>query len=389
MYPRIYLAIDNCFASKRWTTPSQWAQVIVDLGVKYVECSADTELDPLYMGKDYLRDWAESVLRVQDETGIIPCSLYSGHGTYSTLGLTHTDARVRRNMIEHWFKPLIEVAGTLGTQLGFFAHCFNEAVLQDLVAYAEYCQILEDGLAELNEYASICNCSQLAIEQMYSPNQVPWTIHGTEQLLQRVYQKSGRPFYFTEDVGHHHKKFIKPTAEIIHHGVQTRNHNLWLGTDIAYEAYDQAIQTGKLTDELLQIILSEVDKMPHLYATEEDSDCYQWLRSLGRYAPIVHLQQTDGFVSGHKPFTADNNNWGRIDGAKILRAIKESYDLPAEKDIAPRVDAIYLTLELFSGTAQNRREILYAYAETVHYWRQFVPEDGLSLDELIYRMDCT
>ena len=34
MYPKIYLAIDNCFASKRWTTPNQWAKVISDLGVK-------------------------------------------------------------------------------------------------------------------------------------------------------------------------------------------------------------------------------------------------------------------------------------------------------------------------------------------------------------------
>lgn len=33
MYPKLYLAIDNCFASKRWTEPAEWADVIRDLGL--------------------------------------------------------------------------------------------------------------------------------------------------------------------------------------------------------------------------------------------------------------------------------------------------------------------------------------------------------------------
>ena len=50
MYPRIYLAIDNCFASKRWSTPADWMKVISDAGIYYVEASADNECDPLYSG---------------------------------------------------------------------------------------------------------------------------------------------------------------------------------------------------------------------------------------------------------------------------------------------------------------------------------------------------
>jgi hypothetical protein len=40
-------------------------------------------------------------------------NLYSGHGTYTTLGLTYTDPQVRRRMIEDWFKSMMETAAEL------------------------------------------------------------------------------------------------------------------------------------------------------------------------------------------------------------------------------------------------------------------------------------
>ena len=55
MDPIIYLGIDNCFASKRWARPSEWTRVIRDLGLRYVEASADTECDPLYMGAEFTK----------------------------------------------------------------------------------------------------------------------------------------------------------------------------------------------------------------------------------------------------------------------------------------------------------------------------------------------
>ena len=61
VYPRIYLAIDNCVFYKRFSTPDDWARVIADLGLRYIEASADNELDPLYMGRDYLPGWIKAV----------------------------------------------------------------------------------------------------------------------------------------------------------------------------------------------------------------------------------------------------------------------------------------------------------------------------------------
>ena len=105
------------------------------------------------------------------------------------------------------------------------------------------------------------------------------------------------------------------------------------------------------------------------------------------YSPIVHLQQTDGNASAHKPFTADCNRQGKITAKRVLQAIKKSYDVPVCKELPDRCSEIYLTLELFSGTAQTVRSILRNYSETVQYWREFIPEDGIALDVLLEKLE--
>ena len=97
-FPRIHLAIDNCFASKRWTEPREWLALASSMGLRNVEASADTEADPLYMGSEYMADWIGEVTRCEKDSGVKVVNLYSGHGTYTTLGLGHQDCRVRDRM---------------------------------------------------------------------------------------------------------------------------------------------------------------------------------------------------------------------------------------------------------------------------------------------------
>ena len=76
-FPRIYLAIDNCFASKRWTDPYEWMSLIKDMGVAFVEVSADNECDPLYMGSEYMNGWIEKVKAASAATGVkVPMLLW-------------------------------------------------------------------------------------------------------------------------------------------------------------------------------------------------------------------------------------------------------------------------------------------------------------------------
>ncbi len=379
MYPKIYLAIDNCFASKRWTQPDEWAGVIADLGVQYIEGSADTELDPLYMGPDYLKDWPVWAKAAEKKHGVKVCNLYSGHGTYSTLGLAHNDSRVRRHLMENWFKPLIRVAADMGAGMGFFAHCFSVDALSDGKKYSSQYDILIDELAELNVYAAEVGCKYLAVEQMYSPNQIPFTIFGTHLLAREVSRRSKLPFYFTEDVGHHCKKYVKPIRRDILDHFEREDPSIWLGGGDAKRLFDEALSRGILEDEDCQQILDHMGRTPWMFSTQEDTNCYEWLSRLGSYAPIIHLQQTDGNSSPHWPFTRD----GIIQGEKVLQALKESYDRPPCLGMPERCSEIYLTLEIFSGTAQTSDEILDNYRKSVAYWRRFIPQDGISLDKLV------
>jgi hypothetical protein len=50
--------------------------------------------------------------------------------------------------------------------------------------------------------------------------------------------------------------------------------------------------------------------------------------------------------------------------------------------MADRCEAIYLTLEIFGGTADLPVDIEYKIKDSADYWRKFIPEDGLTLDKL-------
>ncbi|MHB1485120.1 MAG: TIM barrel protein [Saccharofermentanales bacterium] len=357
-YPRIYLAIDNCFASKRWTQPKEWMKVITDLGIAYIEASADTECDPLYMGSEYLSDWIDDVIEQSAYFGVKIANLYSGHGTYSTLGLSHTDERIRDRFLNEWLKPMAKNAAKLGSGLGFFCHAFPVSVLADPDLYSAAKQDLIKRLAELSVYCDENNCGPAGVEQMYTPHQIPWTIKGTREMIKDIYKISGKPFYITIDVGHQcgQRKFLKP-------------------------------EINQLEDKLL------IDSYPYLFAEYDDGDPYNWLEQLGCYSPVVHLQQTDGMKSSHLPFTSKNNRKGIIKPKKVLEAIFESYN---KADLDPNVKIgsdemampekckdIYLTLEIFASTADKNGDLLDSLSESVKYWRKFIPEDGLTIDKLI------
>lgn len=369
MYPKIYLAMDNCVLYKRWTTPDEWAQVMNDLGIRYIEASADTEMDPLYMGKDYLADWVDDVKAAEARHGVKVCNLYSGHGSYTTLGLAHPDPRVRANMSDNFFGPMIHAAASLNCGVGFFAHAFKNSVLQSPESYARYVDIVTDELCRLNDYAYSLNCGKIGLEKMYTPHQYPWRNTDTFELLRAVKQKTGHDFYFTEDVGHHHTRFRRPEPDEI------GKKGVWLGSD---HAFDLA-ESGAPAEE----IMADIEKNPQLFAEKSDADCYETLRLLGCYSPIIHLQQTPGALSSHLPFTPEENERGLVNGEAILRAIKESYDRPVDPTMPERCDELYLTLEIFSGTTSVMRSVLADCRTSVDYWRRFIPEDGLPLDQLI------
>lgn len=392
--PQIYLAIDNCFASKRWTRPEDWSRVIAELGVFYVEASADTECDPLYMGEEYIVDWRERVREACAKTGIQIANLYSGHGTYATLGLAHWDARVRKRFNEGWLKRQADTASAFGAGLGFFAHAVDEAFLKSREAYEEVLERLYGDLADLAKYADQKGLTSIGVEQMYAPHQPPWTIDGAKKLLKEVYGRSGSPFYLTDDVGHMNGQqfFQHPTEEYILQMLKEKRQGnmcqrIWLGSAKARSYFRDALDGGLKEQEAVKRILADCEEKPYLFAKPEDGDVYAWLKETGRYSPIIHLQQSDGKSSPHWSFDPKHNEKGLIDGEKVMQAIFESYEKEEETGMPPECKAIVMTLEPFIGTAGNVYDALEELELSVKYWRRFVPEDGIRLSRIIGRLD--
>ena len=389
--PRIHLAIDNCFASKRWTRPADWARIVKDLGVRYVEASADNECDPLYADPEYLEDWVRDVDSACEQNGVKVASLYSGHGTYATVGLASPDRRNQDRMQNQWLEVMIRNAVRLRAGLGFYCHAFNEDILQDPSTYASAEEELCRRLGKIAEYASAHDLNFIAVEQMYSPHQIPWTIPGAGRFLKGIWARSRCPIYLTLDTGHQYgqRKFVRLTSDQVRQSLRQARltgrlpMGVWLGPASAYALFRSAITAPESAeDEYLQRIDQEMDRYPYLFAAYEDGDTYGWLREFGCYSPVIHLQQTDGTSSSHRPFTEANNRRGMIHGDKALQAIGAAYSSEPEAEMPPRCEDIYLTLEIFAGTADIPTDIIRGLAESVEYWRRYIPKDGLTLQEL-------
>ncbi len=384
MTVRLFLALDNCFASKRWCSVSEWMRVVKDLGVDRVEASADNEIDPLYTTAAYRADWLRAVRREGERTGVQVVNLYSGHGTYATLGLAHHDPRVRHHLATRWMGPMLRLAGQLEAGLGCFAHAFSEEVLADPRRQRATERILVDSLKELSAVAERGGASAFSIEQMRSPHQPPWTIAGTADFLRDTNRKvAGLPVYLTIDTGHQsgQRGFRAPSAEEVTTFVndvrQGRNSSLYLGTPTHYQRLADMVRSGASPAEVTAQVAALVEEAPYLFSAAGDDDPYLWLREFAPYAPIIHLQQTDNTSSSHRHFTAAHNRTGVIHAEQVVTAIVDSFQRPRPAGFPPRVETIHLTLEPFLDTAGHPRRMLEELAESVSYWRRVIPQEGL------------
>jgi hypothetical protein len=67
----------------------------------------------------------------------------------------------------------------------------------------------------------------------------------------------------------------------------------------------------------------------------------------------------------------------------VLKAIARSYEKKEEVGMPPRCDNIFLSFEIFASNTEFSYDIIKKMKESVDYWRQFIPKDGLPLNELL------
>lgn len=393
-YPRIYLALDNCFAIKRWVEPKLWLRITKELGFSYSEASFDNEIDGLFSPGDYMDDWFVSIDKLGKEYGVKVANFFTGYQTYRTAGLTHPDERMVRQLLDQWLKPMIKRMKKADAGMGFYFHAIPDNILQNPVLYMKTYRKLVERLGELTAYADELGGVNLCVEQMYAPHQPPWTIQGTMDLLRDCYLYNQKPLYTTVDVGHviGQRKFTLPTMEQILVSLEKANQktlrpSIWLGADETRSIWSNSVKTGRNRTETALDIVDSMDKFPYMFSSDpKDQDPYAWLAKLACYSPIIHMQQTDGVTAPHAAFTSETNRTGIIKGPELLRAIAASYETNDKTDMPPKVDDLYLNFEIFGSNTEYKYDIIDKLKETAEYWRQFVPEDGIPLDELLARL---
>ena len=386
MDPRIYIGIDNCFAIKRWTEPADWMRVVRELGMKYVEVVPDLEADPLLTPDDYRREWVDRVCEAKAKYGIETVMLYSNNATYDTIGFAHPDRRVRDRILDSWFERFCGLAAGIGADIGYFVHGLSEDILFDQKKRLDAQKNVMDCITRLNRIAERYGIEKTALEQMYTPHQPPFTIDTMTELMQRVKRLSGKPLYVTEDVGHHCPFYLRPDADALQSAFARYRTDgyigVWLGSQHAIELF-RAEKSDRLSADTLKAIEADMDANAGMFSTPRDNDCYEWLREIGCYSPIIHMQQTNGAASSHAGFNPQNNASGKIHPVKVLKAIAESYKKPEKEDMPPRVEDIYLIQEIYMSTKEVGYQGLWRIRESTDYLRRFIPQDGMRLSELL------
>lgn len=394
-YPKIYLALDNCFAIKRWVEPETWISLAAEMGYTSMEASFDNEIDLLYNTEEYRKEWLDRLAKAEEKYGVKVQSFYTGYQTYRTAGLAHPNEKVVNQLIDNWMKPAIAMMGQRGNDMGVSLHCIPEDIMDDAEKYKAAHEKLYKIYSDLGAYAKEHGNVKVCVEAMYAPQQTPWTIHGTKEFLKNIYAINGNPIYTTVDVGHMvgQKKFKKPSPEQIREelkkAMQTgeTDSRLWLGGEKVYEVFASNVRKKESLDVAVEAIMKEMEKYSYQFSTDDrDSDLYAWIEELACYSPIMHLQQTNGITASHAPFTEEQNKKGIVDGKKVLEAIAASYE-KEEPGMPPKVEKIVLALELFSANTDHPRDIKEKLTETRKYWSKFIPEDGMPLNQLLERLN--
>ena len=380
-YPRIHLAVDSCFAAKRWVDARGWVKILADCGVRYAEVSADCELDPLYTEPGLYAERMKELRELFDEYGLSASSFYSGHGTYSMAGFGSSDRAQRRYLIENWLAPYAKSAARMRAGVGWYFQAIPEDALNDPAKYRTARDAICESVRESAALIRDAGCPFAAVEQMYSPSQIPWTIAGCVDFIRET------GVYTTLDTGHQtgQRHFLRPDMQTLVDGLREKA-TPYVGSSTAANLYRSArieAVNGLDSDDTLCRVEEDMDAHPHLFASEEDGDLYRWTEELGCYSPIIHLQQTDGRVSAHHPFIQQYNRCGIVRAEKFLAALKKSYDRPELSGMPPRCSDIWLTLELFFPLTQPSWEVMDELKTSVRWWRKFIPKDGIPLDRLL------
>ena len=212
--------------------------------------------------------------------------------------LMHPDGDARKIWLD-WFRRFLN----MGQKFGAKTSGSHFGILTFDAFENNYDFLVEEGVKnwqKLTFYAKELGYDSLIFEPMSVPREMAHTIPEAKGLMDRVNTNCGVPMRLCLDVGH----------------------------------------------------------APH----PDYRDPYPWVEQLGKYSPIIHIQQTVLNKSNHAPFTEEYNKTGIISGEKLMDAMEKS-----------GLDETILTFEIGHREHYDSEfRIIDDLKESVKYWRQWV-----------------
>jgi sugar phosphate isomerase/epimerase len=299
---RFTLGTNLCFAINRFPEPEVWARLVGE----------QMGLRSVQLVSDLLHPfWPEDVLArqttaIREATARYGVDIHSlMTGTFSRTNHLMFPQEDLRTLWLGFFRRFVDLGVALGAR-SIGSH-FGILSVHDVSNVDRYRTRVDEAVRlwqELSIYARERGLQYLYFEPMSVPREMGNTISQAKELYERVNAHAGVPVYMCLDVGH----------------------------------------------------------APHPL----DRDPYAWLESLGAYAPIVHLQQTEAGYSRHWPFTPEYNTQGDVDPARVLNIL-------ADKGM----DDVWLGFEIIHRERyEQESQVVPDNVASARYWRRFLPQDG-------------
>jgi D-erythrulose 1-phosphate 3-epimerase len=305
----IQLGISAGFTSKRWANPEDWVPMIKNrLGIQLVQFSFD-QFDPRG-NPDSVRKYCERLRNACAKWDVTLHSTFAGLSIYSHNLLFHPLPEGREDGMD-WFERALWMTRELGvTATGGPFGGMDVPSFADDAKRNDIERTAEDSLISLLNSAGNLGVSRFYWEQTPVRREGPVSIEETRTFIEKVNSR----------------------------------------TDRGAARFELCLDVGHYTSPLTPL-------------TEQDP--YVWIERLGADAPIIHLQQTDGRLDRHWPFTEQYRSHGVIEADRVLEALKRS----GAKDKV-------LLIEIGHPFEEDDDKVLADISKSTAYWQEAFQRHG-------------
>jgi len=299
---KLNLGINLIYANKRWPEPDEWGRQVTERwGLKYVQYVFDL-LDPRTT-PEARKVMTSKIREASAKYGFEVQSAFIGLAAYTYNFLLHPFPEFRKDALE-WCRLAAVTAAEMGAQgVGGPIAAASVKDYRDPSKKKFLTDTLVEGMRTFARYAADAGLKFVCWEPTPIGREMLIRLDEAEELHARLNEDVPIPVHYILDVGH----------------------------QCSYEA------SGK------------------------DRDTYLWLREMGKYSPLLHLQQCDADGDRHWAFTKAHNAEGIIRMDKVVQALQQS-----------GAEEVYLFPELIHPFEYPEDKVLQEMDESYEYLKQHV-----------------